>query len=276
MSQEFYDLSERLLNSDDYCWGNLGYWQFKKDYSSACCALADELAIAVQLGPLSHVFDVGFGCGDQLLLWLKTYHVNTVQGINYSVSQTELAIKRLGDAGFTEVARQIQYGSIADMSEQKTVSSKPAINTVLALDCAYHFPSRTQFFAHSYQKLTAAGRIGLTDILLSDQPISAWQYCVLRTMLSLSRIPAKNIVTLSCYKKELTEAGFEGIEIRDISEHVFLPFSEWLQEFKQGEGQLKSASKLTWIKYDITAKFLKWAFQNNILRYSVISANKPS
>jgi cyclopropane fatty-acyl-phospholipid synthase-like methyltransferase len=276
VSQEFYDLSERLLNSENKYWGNLGYWQFNNDYSSACHALADELALAVQLDETSNIFDAGFGCGDQLLLWLKNYRVNSIQGLNYSKSQTKLAQKRLEKSGFSEAAKKIRYGSVTEMGEQELSHSNDDINKVLALDCAYHFPSRVQFLTSSYQKLNKAGRIGLTDILLSDNQISLLQHFLLRTMLFLSNIPEKNIVTLNTYKNELSAAGFENINIRDISDHVFTPFSDWLHEFKQGEGRLRSKSKLTWLKYEVTAKFLKWAHRNNILRYAIITADKPT
>lgn len=276
MSQEFHDLSEELLNSENQYWGNLGYWKFNNDYSSACSALADELAIAVQLDDASNVFDAGFGCGDQLLLWLQKYRVNSIQGINYSDSQTRLAQNRLGKSGFSQAVNEISYGSVAEMDEHSSSHLSNGINTVLALDCAYHFPSRTQFFTSSYKKLKGAGRIGLTDILLSDAQVSLFKRFVLRTMLFLSRIPQDNIVTVSTYNKELSDAGFENIIIRDISDQVFTPFSDWLYEFKKGEGRVRSSSKLTWLKYDITAKFLRWADLNNILRYAIITADKPA
>jgi cyclopropane fatty-acyl-phospholipid synthase-like methyltransferase len=276
VSHEFYDLSEKLLNSKNQYWGNLGYWQTNNDYSSACRALADELALAVQLNEFSNVFDAGFGSGDQLLLWLKKYKVNSIQGLNYSKSQTALAQKRLDEYGFSQAVNSIKYGSVTEMNEKNFSNAADDINKVVALDCAYHFPSRIQFLTSSYQKLNKGGRIGLTDILVSDSHTSSLQRLALRAMLFLSSIPAKNIVTLNTYKDELSKAGFENISIRDISDHVFTPFSDWLYEFKKGEGALRSKSKLTWLKYDVTAKFLKWAYRNNILRYAIITADKPT
>lgn len=280
MNVEFHDLSEKILNSGSSYWGNLGYWQLSNDYSSAGSALADELAKAVELDETSHVFDAGFGCGDQLLLWLQKYQVSSIQGLNYSESQTSVAQKRLKDQGFDTAAKNIRYGSVTDMCDEQFFPTNDQqsiyeINTVLALDCAYHFPSRTHFLRSSSNLLSKAGRIGLTDILLSDSHSTLIQRFILRTMLFLSRIPAKNIVPLNTYKDELSAAGFENISIRDISDQVFTPFSHWLNEYKQGEGRARSESKLIWLKYDITAKFLKWASRNDILRYAVITATKP-
>ncbi|MGK0249695.1 MAG: cyclopropane fatty-acyl-phospholipid synthase-like methyltransferase, partial [Oleispira sp.] len=112
---EFYDLSERILNTGDLYWGNLGYWQRGSDYSMACANLARSLAEAVDLDQNSGVFDAGFGCGDQLLLWMREYQVEFLCGINYSVSQTELAQQRLQQAGFKEAADNIHQGNVAEL-----------------------------------------------------------------------------------------------------------------------------------------------------------------
>lgn len=274
MPAEFHDLSEKLLNADSYYWGNLGYWQHSSEYSTACSALADQLAVAVQLNPNSHLFDAGFGCGDQLLLWLKKYRVASIQGINYSQSQTELAKKRLQDQDFQQAANQIQFASVADMSELTLTQSEDEINTVLALDCAYHFPSRSDFLTKSFKKLGPQGKIGLSDIVLADNDTDLYQRFILRSMLFLSRIPVKNIVRLEHYQKQLADAGFDQIKVRDISEHVFLPFNNWLVHYKSDEGQSKADSPWAWLKYDVTAKFLSWAYRKNILRYVIVSAEK--
>lgn len=276
MTAEFHDLSEKILNTGSSYWGNLGFWQSGSDYSSACCALADELAKAVQLNPSSNVFDAGFGCGDQLLLWLQKYEINSLQGINYSESQTHLAQQRLIEKGFTRAANNLKVGSVADMDDRSIIHENENINTVLALDCAYHFPSRIQFFKSSYETLAESGCIGLTDIVLSDKQSSIRQRIILNVMLFLSRIPKNNIVSLDAYKSQLVESGFEEVDAIDISEYVFSPFSHWLAQYKKGEGKLRSKSKLVWLKYDVTAKFLQWAHRNDILRYVIITADKTN
>lgn len=271
MAAEFHDLSEQYLNSDTQYWGNLGLWQHSHDYSSACCALANELATATQLDEHTKLFDAGFGCGDQLLLWLSKYQVKSVVGVNYSHSQTQLAKKRLTDAGYDHVAQQIHYGSVNEMT-----LARDKVDRVIALDCAYHFPSRKQFFELSASLLGPGGRIGLTDILLADKKLSLLESLLLKTMLLLSRIPRDNIVSLTDYEAQLVTAGFKGIQIKDITEHVFVPFAQWLSLYKQQclEEKAEKQPLLFWLKYDVTAKFLTWAYRKNILRYVIASADK--
>lgn len=286
---EFYNLSERCLNSGDNYWGNLGYWRHcsaknsttatafsKDDYTIACTALAHKLAQAVDLHPACSLLDFGFGCGDQLLLWLQHYQVTHVAGINYSHSQTQVAKMRLLQAGFTKAANNVRQGSVAELSAAGQLTTHD-INRVLALDCAYHFPSRQRFFYDSYQYLTAhsksksnfnSGFLGLTDIILATENLSWFKRWLLNIMLKLSHIPSHNIVTLQQYNKQLQEVGFQQIAIEDISKDVFVPFGQWVNAFKHSIKNQKGS----WLKYRVTASFLNWAYKRNVLRYVVVSA----
>ncbi len=282
---EFYNLSERCLNSGDNYWGNLGYWSHcrlknsmtvssltEDDYTIACTALAHKLAQAVELHPGCSLLDIGFGCGDQLLLWLQHYQVAGVAGINYSHSQTELAKLRLLQAGFPIAVNNVRQGSVAELSAAGQLATQD-INRVLALDCACHFPSRQQFFHDSYQHLTAHSNsnssfLGLTDIVLATENLPRSRRWVLNIMLKLSRIPRSNIVTLQQYHKQLQEVGFQQITIEDISKDVFVPFGQWIKAFKHSIKNKKGA----WLKYHVTASFLAWAHKKNVLRYVVVSA----
>jgi cyclopropane fatty-acyl-phospholipid synthase-like methyltransferase len=281
---EFYDLSERILNTGDCYWGNLGYWQQGSDYSTACTHLARRLAQAVDLDKNSWVLDVGFGCGDQLLLWMREYQVEFLCGINYSVSQTELAQQRLQQAGFKEAANNIHQGNITELDRHLNCHLEPHtqnVNRILALDCAYHFPSRKQFIEDSYRILKASKndghlkKIGFTDIVLTNTASCKalpWRKKIfLNTMLRLSQIPQENIITLQECEQQLQQSGFKQVSSQDISEHVFLPFGYWL--VSQEDRIKKSAGKRSvWLKYKVTSAFLAWAYNNEILRYVIISA----
>ena len=307
-TSEFYDLSERLLNSGDAYWGNLGYWQAGDDYSTACEGLAHQLANAVNLNQDSRILDVGFGCGDQLLLWLKDYNIQFLCGINYSVSQTVLAKQRLKQFELRQFelsqsqantdgtnlgsSDNIFQGDVADLKNGLAVVCSEAnndINTILALDCAYHFPSRKNFFDDSFKVLKSSAKtnqdnngikastacIGLTDIVLADAPLSWGRRMLLNIMLSASRIPKDNIVTLAEYQGQLQQAGFDCIASEDISEFVFEPFGNWLKSSKDAVHKLRG-HRSAGLKYRVTAAFLAWAYRNEVLRYIVISARISS
>ena len=80
---EFHDLAELHLNINpttqaiESSWGNLGYWKDSNNgqdivhYPQACQQLAMEVALIADLSPEHKLLDTGFGCGDQLLIWIK-------------------------------------------------------------------------------------------------------------------------------------------------------------------------------------------------------------
>lgn len=277
---EFHDLSEKILNTGDQYWGNLGYWQAGDDYSMACKGLANQLAVAAGLNSSSRILDVGFGCGDQLLLWLNEHRIESLCGINYSFSQTAVAQQRLVSNGYLEAADNIHSADVSkllDLPQLKTAHLNE-INTVLALDCAYHFPSREQFIRDSFTLLIESNnpqpkRIVLTDIVLAkDLSQLSWpKKGILKGMLWLSRIPQNNIVPEKDYISTLQDIGFKKVDSQDISEFVFLPFGAWLA---LEENRIKEAasSRSIWLKYKVTTTFLAWAYNKDVLRYVIFSA----
>jgi len=273
---EFHNLSERHLNRPGEAWGNLGYWKNADTYSNACRDLALLLGDTIGLDEQSTMIDAGFGCGDQLLLWLKHYKVCEVSGVNYSRSQTALAQQRLIEAGFENAANAIHYGNVDSQNIWRDLSKSVAINRVVALDSIYHFPSRERFFQASAERLQPNGRLAVTDFLLdiTDNLSSSDQF-ILSWMLKLSHIPAANIVTQGEYIRQTETAGFKQIDIQDISKYVLPSFGMWLREHKEYQGMLRVILFWhEWIKYDVTARFLDWAYRRRILRYCLISAVK--
>ena len=275
---EFHDLAELALNRDGQSWGNLGYWQNAGDYSDACRALALLLGEQAGLDRQSTVFDAGFGCGDQLLLWLDHFHVAKVRGINLSRSQTDKAQTRLTKAGYPDTAAAIMQGNINDPRLWGAALHRDKPSHVLALDCAYHFPSRVEFFALAQWHLAPSGTLALTDFMLSDcHHTEAMAHRLLRWMLKISRIAEANIVDKDRYRLELQESGFEDIRMTDISDHVMPGLAQFVRKLRQDKGAAGGGKKPGWLgllKYRVTGTFLEWAHRRSILRYCVICATK--
>jgi cyclopropane fatty-acyl-phospholipid synthase-like methyltransferase len=267
---EFHDLAELALNREGESWGNLGYWHTATEYSDACRALALLLGEQAGLDRQSVVFDAGFGCGDQLLFWLEHFRVAQVFGANLSRSQTAYAKAKLAKAGFP-AATAIEQGDINDPGIWTAALDADHPSHVLALDCAYHFPSRVEFFTLAQQHLASAGRLALTDFMLADQHrTGSFTHRLLRWMLKRSHIAEANIVHRETYLRQLLQTGFGDIRITDISEHVMPGFAHSIHTLRQN-------GKLSWsgrVKYNATGRFLEWAYRRSILRYCVISATK--
>ncbi len=266
---EFHDLAELALNRDNQSWGNLGYWKSATEYSDACRALALLLGEQAGLDSQSEVFDAGFGCGDQLLLWLTDFRVAEVRGVNLSRSQTAFARTKLAAAGFKAAA--IVQGDISNSETWHVALGGNRPSHVLALDCAYHFPSRQAFIAQAHRQLAPAGRIALTDFMLSDRHrTGSFTHRLLVWMLKRSHIAETNIVHRARYLDQLRTAGFEEVRITDISQHVMPGFASFVRTSP-------ASAKADWparLKHAVTGRFLQWAYRRSVLRYFVISATR--
>ncbi|MCH2040517.1 MAG: class I SAM-dependent methyltransferase [Saccharospirillaceae bacterium] len=292
--QEFHNLAEQYLNPPGRYWGNLGLWSRSTDdpvnllsdsadmlhgepqqYADACCALATTLAQQSKLNAQSRVLDIGFGCGDQLLFWLQHYRIESLHGFNKSHSQTKLAQQRLRKQGYDCAANQCCYGDIAELSElQWRQLGSQCIDRVMALDCIYHFSHRQSFLQRSQQLLISGGCLGFTDLVLL-KPFSAMtlkQRLLLRLMLAASRIPQHNLKTLEQQQQSLQSAGFQQIRYHDLSQNVMLGFANWLTAFKSR--YQSRHGRFFWFKYQVTASFLTWAWEQRLLGYGVLVAYK--
>ncbi|WFD39791.1 uncharacterized protein MJAP1_002772 [Malassezia japonica] len=125
-------------------------------------------------------------------------------------------------------------------------SSLPSYDTILALDCAYHFPSRPAFFKSAYARLAPGGTLALVDLVSAwPYPNAAqctpsslappthapalWKRAMHRITCALSGTPPGSFIPLDTYAQQLHDAGFEHVDMADISDAVFPGFSTFLK-----------------------------------------------
>lgn len=286
---EFYDLEDLQLNLNpssfkrETSWGNLGYWQLNPQgqietpsdqlsYAHACSELAMQLANLAKLNQLSEdhvVLDTGFGCGDQLLVWHARYGVKYLYGINYSQSQTQLALNLVKEHGIQTYT--LKQGDACDDKQWKPFPRQ--FDRILALDCIYHFNDKSRYLDTCAGRLKDQGILAISDLLLSKPIANPLHGLLLRLICKLSHIPYGNLMTLANYEQNLKALGLELTDSWDVSEHVFIPFGTWLDAFiKDLDKGDNAGKKRNWLKYKGTAWFLRWAYNKQILKYYLLQA----
>ncbi len=286
MQKEFHDLAELQLNIEadtgqiNSSWGNLGYWSSSSQnsvkphasigYPQACAQLARELADMAKLEASHRVLDTGFGCGDQLLLWIEEYKVQNLSGINLSHSQTQHAQNKINKLPLhSQISVSLNMGDCSHEDSWQEMNEK--FDRIIALDCIYHFNNKHNYFSLCRQHLTQDGALVISDLLLAKSSLIFWQKLLLKSICYFSHIPYQNLKTQKNYLKQLNRLGLTITEQKDISEHVFLPFGQWLKRhIKQIENSKKVTHKHSWLKYKGTAKFLAWGYKNNIFNYHLL------
>ena len=160
---------------------------------------------------------------------------------------------------------------------------------IIALDCAYHFSNKENFFSLSAKNLSldssnnGGGQLVISDLVLAKPLNKVLDIILLKLICLLSHIPFNNLKTQEEYEKQLNLSGLVLAEYSDISSYVMAPFSNWIMANKN---EIKKslifnvnktvAKKISWSKYSGTALFLRWAVRRNILQYAflrIISCN---
>jgi cyclopropane fatty-acyl-phospholipid synthase-like methyltransferase len=241
---------------------NLGYWEDPATHTidAGSRALADLLVREAQVDATADVLDVGFGYGDQDLHWMSTIGPRRIIGVNLSPGQVEHARRRVSERGL-EDRIQLHVGSACALP-----FGEERFDRVLALESAFHFDPRRNFFDEAYRVLRPGGRIGTADILLMPGRTVGWPFT------TAWRIPRANVHDRHEYERQLLAAGFVNVRVRSIREHVYEPFLARLgprlqnpELVRRMNPLLRAVCRPTWFTRAVLARF----------DYVIATAEKP-
>jgi microcystin synthetase protein McyJ len=200
------------IQGDDVPWMNLGYWKTARTYPEAAAALAMLLAEAARLGPGDRVLDVGFGFGDQDLLWIDRSGVEHITGLNITELHVRKARARVEARGLGDRV-DLRRGSAT-----KIRFAEGSFHKVVTLESAFHFDTRARFFEQAFHVLRPGGRIALADLVRRPGagPLTFKNKLICR----LLSIPLANVYDRHEYVRKLAATGFEDIQCESIIRYV--------------------------------------------------------
>ena len=88
------------------------------------------------------MLDVGYGFGDQDLLWVEECDVKHIVGLNIVPAQVDTTARARVAAARLEARIDLRCGSATEMG-----LADASVNTVTALECAFHFITRDRFLS---------------------------------------------------------------------------------------------------------------------------------
>ncbi|PJZ71391.1 hypothetical protein CH373_02515 [Leptospira perolatii] len=218
-------LSHLYLNTDPHnSWANLGYWKNTAEYSSACRELARQLGSDAGLDSWHKVLDLGFGCGDQILVWCKDFGVSSenITAINSSKLQYHFAEKKLTELGLSA------YLICSDLRTLSKMQSSER-DRILCLDSAYFFPDQQKAYKECFRILRPGGILASAQLIYNDQKLSVWKSLLRILICIIARIPSKSRMTSEELSSMLKAEGYSIQKLERIEKEVFSGFSNFLK-----------------------------------------------
>ena len=242
-------------------WMNLGYWtSHSQSYPDACAALARVLGEHAQLCEGLAILDVGCGCGEQLRFWREEFKVGPIHALDPNPTH----ISRAKDLTKEMQGLSFEQASAADFS------ASSLFDRILALDCAYHFPRKEQFFKRAFDTLKDRGRLAYTDLFLG--PKAKAQSSLRNLCARFCEVPPENLQSLESTDALLHTIGFTDIRITQIQAEVFGGFAQFVSRLKHS--LRRERFQRSWLKIWLTGQACHYFHSKELLVYGVVSARK--
>ncbi len=140
-------------------WLNLGYWSRGLSYQMACQNMATVMAKLANLENCTKVIDAGSGLGVPAIYWAQHYPHLKINSLNIFADQIELAQREINRLSLTK--RITQHLNCAT----QTPFGDASFDAVIALESAFHFNTRADFFREAYRVLRPGGILALARVV---------------------------------------------------------------------------------------------------------------
>lgn len=221
-ASKVYDLLSQHNNlGEKSLFLNLGYWDGPVSYDDGCRRLAEVLGEAAKMGPADEVVDCGYGFGDQDFYWLERFKPKRITGLNITASQVKVAQRRAAERGFGAERLDLREGSATAMPLPDA-----SADLVTALETAFHYVMREDFFREAFRVLRPGGRLVTADIVpRPDAPTGLKQRVGEWIGRRFWQIPPVNMYPRDVYAQKLKKAGFEVERLVSIAPMVYPGFA---------------------------------------------------
>ena len=163
--------------------------------------------------PDLNVLETGCGTGEHYLLWKRHGMKSTITGYEISTLTHPDVLNNTGVRVMRKSALNLQ--------------SHATFDRIIAIESAFHYPNRSEFFKKCYTALKPGGVLLMADILVNrDSRETRWlQRCMQKYYEKcIFKIPRENAVDVGEYTQHLKACRFSSVRVVDITKDTLKPF----------------------------------------------------
>lgn len=212
---------------------NLGWWEDnirdptsvdEETITEACRELVRQLARFGDLQSEDRILDVGFGFAQQDLVLSREFDCENIIGINITPYQVRKGRQLIESNGHGDSV-SLHVGDAVRLPYPDN-----QFDNVFALETAFHFHTRKDFFREANRVLREGGTIVTADIIDGSRRNSSkslFSEYLANAHERYWNIPSENRIDTPGYRNLLESSGFTEIKIKNVSNNVLEPWTDY-------------------------------------------------